>query len=308
MVVGGRTLVPLRFISESLGATVDYRAESRTVLISTTGQAGTPTGPPPPQPPSGQTIKGVITAVTPAQNPSDQPRISVESGSVAYRIGITLDTAITRVEVSTNVGGSVGVAALRPGDDAEVTVQNGVATRIRATYQMTSGKIDAIARAGRTLVLTDGRSIRYASTVLISINGQPAPGGVDALKVGQVVEMRLNPTSKEAWEIVILTQASQPPGPGQMKLVVREPKAGATVGNPVQVRGTTAPGSRVEIVVTWVLGLQVGRQAVTADAEGRFATNVPVNVISKGTAYLVNVVATHAQLGQEQTQFTVIIN
>ena len=59
MVVGGRTLVPLRFISESLGAAVDYRAESRTVLISTTGQAGPPASPPP-QPPSGQTIKGVI--------------------------------------------------------------------------------------------------------------------------------------------------------------------------------------------------------------------------------------------------------
>jgi len=308
MVVGGRTLVPLRFISESLGATVDYRAESRTVLISTTGQAGPPPSPPPQQPPSGQTIKGVIATVTPAQSPSDQPRISVESGNIAYRINITLDTAITRVEVTTNTGGSVGVAALRPGDDAEVTVRDGVATRIRATYQMTSGKIDAIAKAGRTLVLTDGRSTRYASNVLISINGQPASGGVDALKVGQVVEMRLNPTSKEAWEIVILTQASQPPAPGQMKLAVAEPKAGATVGNPIQVRGTTAPGSRVEVVVTWILGVQVGREVVTANEEGRFSTKVSVNVISRGTPYLITVVATHAQLGQEQAQFTVTIN
>ena len=306
MVLGGRTLVPLRFISESLGATVDYRAESRTVLISTTGQAGPPASPPP-QPPSGQTIKGVITTVTPAQSPSDQPRISVESGNIAYRINITLDTAITRVEVTTNTGGSVGVAALRPGDDAEVTVRDGVATRIRATYQMTSGKIDAIAKAGRTLVLTDGRSVRYASNVLISINGQPASGGVDALKVGQVVEMRLNPTSKEAWEIVILTQASQPVAPGQMKLAVAEPKAGATVGNPVQVRGTTAPGSRVEIVVSWFLGVQVGRQVVTANDDGKFNTKVPVTVISPGTPYLINIVATHPQLGQEQAQFTVII-
>src|SRR3990170_3282714 len=306
MVVGGRTLVPLRFISESLGAAVDYRAESRTMLISTTGQAGPPASPPP-QPPSGQTIKGVITTVMPAQSPSDQPRISVESGNIAYRINITLDTAMTRVEVTTNTGGSVGVAALRPGDDAEVTVRDGVATRIRATYQMTSGKIDAIAKAGRTLVLTDGRSVRYASNVLISINGQPASGGVDALKVGQVVEMRLNPTSKEAWEIIILTQASQPVAPGQMKLAVAEPKAGETVSNPVQVRGTTAPGSRVEIVVTWFLGVQVGRQVVTANDDGKFNTKVPVTVISPGTPYLINIVATHPQLGQEQVQFTVMI-
>jgi hypothetical protein len=305
MVIGGRTLVPLRFISEALGATVDYRADSRTVLISTPGQAGPPASPPPPP---GQTISGVITTVTPAQSPTAQPRISVESGSVAYRIGITLETSITRVEVTTNTGGSVGVAALRPGDDAQVTVQEGVATRVRATYRMTSGKIEAIARAGRTLVLTDGRTIRYASTVLVSINGQPASGGIDALNVGQVVEMRQNPTSGEAWEIVILTQASQPPAPGQMKLTVTDPKAGAAVANPVAVSGTTAPGSRVEIVVTWILGVQVGRQVVTADAQGKFTTNVPVNVISRGTPYLINVVATHAQLGQEQAQFTVVIN
>ncbi len=308
MVVRGRTLVPLRFISESLGAMVEYRAESRTVLISTTGQTGPPAGAPPQQPPSGQTIKGVITAVTPAQTSSDQPKITVESGNIAYRIGITLDTSITRVEVTTNTGGSVGVAALRPGDDAEVTVRNGVAARIRATYQMSSGKIDAIAKAGRTLVLTDGRSIRYASNVLISTNGQPASGGVDALKAGQVVEMRLNPTTKEAWEIIILTQASQPVAPGQMKLAVAEPRPGETVVNPVQVRGTTAPGSRVEIVVTWFLGLQVGREVVTANDEGKFNTKVRVNVISRGTPYLIDIVATHAQLGQEQVQFTVIIN
>lgn len=306
MVMGGRTLVPLRFISEALGATVDYRAESRTVLISTSGQAGPPASPPPQ--PSGQTITGVITNVTPAQSPSAQPRIAVASGSIAYRIRITLDTSITRVEVTTNTGGSVGVAALRPGDDAEVTVRDGVATRVRATYQMTSGKIDAVAKTGRTLVLTDGRSIRYASNVLVSINGQPAPGGVDALKAGQVVEMRQNPTSKEAWEIVILTQATQPPAPGLMKLAVANPRAGMSVGNPIEVSGTTAPGSRVEIDVTWILGVQVGRAVVTADAQGKFSVKVPVNVISRGTPYLINVVATHAQLGQEQAQFTVIIN
>ncbi|MGH2361418.1 MAG: copper amine oxidase N-terminal domain-containing protein [bacterium] len=38
MVVRSRTLVPLRFISESLGANVEWREEARTVLISSPGQ------------------------------------------------------------------------------------------------------------------------------------------------------------------------------------------------------------------------------------------------------------------------------
>jgi len=45
-IVGGRTLVPLRFISESLGASVNYDAGSRTVTITSAGA-----GPPPPAPP-----------------------------------------------------------------------------------------------------------------------------------------------------------------------------------------------------------------------------------------------------------------
>lgn len=49
-IVGGRTLVPLRFISESLGAQVDYNAGTRTVTITTAG-AGPPPPPPPPGPP-----------------------------------------------------------------------------------------------------------------------------------------------------------------------------------------------------------------------------------------------------------------
>ncbi len=302
MIVRGRTLVPLRFISESLGATVDYRAESRTVLIYT-GQAG------PPQPPSapGQTIRGIVTSVTLPRSTSEQPRIVVESGNLAYRVTVTVETAITRIELGTGLGGSVGVAALRPGDDAEVTLRDSVATRVRATYQMTSGKIDALARAGRTIILTDGRTIRYVPEVAVLLNGQPAQGGSDALRVGQVVEMRLNPTSKEAWEVNIISGAATVPPPEQMFLRISAPAPDETVSNPVAVRGTTVAGSRVEIVITWVMGLQVGRQVVTAGDHGQFSTRVPVSVVAQNSSYLITVTATNRDLGREQQQFTVVI-
>lgn len=53
--VGGRTMVPLRFVSESLGADVKWNGVMKTVVISSTGgQPGTPppisTNPPPTQP------------------------------------------------------------------------------------------------------------------------------------------------------------------------------------------------------------------------------------------------------------------
>lgn len=40
--VGGRTMVPLRFIGEALGAGVDWRASTRTVLITSAGQTPPP--------------------------------------------------------------------------------------------------------------------------------------------------------------------------------------------------------------------------------------------------------------------------
>ncbi len=311
MIIGGRTLVPLRFISESLGAAVEWRAESRTVLISSSGQAITPppaAQPPAAQPPATSTLKGVITSVVLAQTATEVPRVTIESGNIATTIRITTETAITRVETVSGAGGSVGVAALKPGDDAEVTLAGDVATRLRATYTMTVGKIEAIARASRTLVMTDGRAIKYVSNVIVLANGQPASGGVDALKATQVVELRLNPTSKEAWEINIITGASQVPTPTQMTLEVTAPKAGATVSNPIQVAGTTAPDARVDIVVTWFLGLQVGRQTVTANDNGRFGVRVPITVVSTNSPYLITVTATHPRLGQEQRQFTVLVS
>ena len=304
-ILRGRTLVPLRFISESLGASVDYRADSRTVVISTTGA---PIGQPPPPPAAGQTIKGVITDIRLAQQAGDQPRIVIESGNVAYTITITVDTAITRVNVSSNVGGSVGVAALRRGDDAEVTFTNNVATRIRATYMETIGRIDQIARSGRTIILTDGRTIRYVSNVLVTRNGQPAQGGADALQAGQVLDpLRLNPTSREAWEINIVSGAANVPPAGRMTLTINRPEPNATVSNPIDVRGRTAPGSRVVATVTFFLGFQVGSQAVTANSEGRFAMRVPVSLIAPNTPHMLTVTATNTDLGQEQQQFTVTV-
>ncbi|HEY3248086.1 MAG TPA: stalk domain-containing protein [bacterium] len=301
-IVSGRTLVPLRFISESLGAAVDYSAATRTVNITTAG--GGPPPPPPPPGPTTQTVKGVITAVVLAQTAQDFPTVTVESGNIAYRVRVTVDTAITRVESGSGAGGSVGVAALRPGDDAEVTFTNNVATRIRATYLTTTGKIEAVAKSGATLVLTDGRSIKWNPAVVVEINGKTAANGADALRVGQLVELRLNPTTREAWEINIVSGGTTT---GEMKLSVSQPKPGTTVGNPIRVTGETVGGAQVEIVITWFLGTQVGRKTIQASGGGRFDTNVPINVIAHNSQYLITVTATHPQSGQRQVQFTVTV-
>lgn len=302
MIIGGRTLVPLRFISESLGAAVQWQPATRTVLITSAGAQQPPAG----QPPQTSSIRGTITNVILAQSAQDVPRIVVQSGSLAYTVRINTDTAISRVDAASGQGGSVGVAALRPGDEVEVTLSGDVATRIRATTSETSGRIQALATASRTIVLADGRTVRYAPNLVVTSNGQVQSGGAAALRVGQVVELRLNPNTNEAWEANIITGATQVPG--QLTLAITQPTPGATVGSPFRVVGRTAAGARVEVNVSWFLGIPVGNVATTANTNGRFAVNVPVNIVAANTSYLVTVTATHPQLGQEQAQFNVIVS
>lgn len=306
MIIGGRTLVPLRFISESLGARVQWDAATRTVLIFS-GQAGQPpvTQPPPP-PPGTSTIRGIITNVVLAQNPQDQPRVTIESGNISTTIRVTAETAISRVETSSGIGGSVGAAALRRGDDAEVTVQGDVATRIRATWTETAGRIEGVATASRTIVLRDGRTVRYHPELAVLLNGTVQAGGVAVLRQGQWVQFRLTPSTKEAWEANIVSQATQTPG--QMPLDISQPQANATVGNPIRIIGRTAGNARVDIVVTWFLGVRAGSASVTAGSGGRFNVQVPVNIIVPNSPYLITVTATHPQLGQETRQFTVTVS
>lgn len=308
LIIRGRTLVPLRFISESLGAQVEWHPAARTVLINTGAGAGSP---PPASPPSSTpqttSLKGVITAVQSAQSAQDQPRVTIESGSLSTTIRVSTDTAITRVETASGTGGSVGVAALRVGDDAEVTLAGDVATRIRATYTATTGRIEAVAGVSRTLVLTDGRSIRYIPALAVLVNGQAQAGGAAQLRAGQIVELRLNPTTKEAWEANILSEAVRVPTPAQMSLTVTQPASGATIANPIRVAGMTAPNSRVDIVVTWFLGLRVGSATTTANAQGRFSMQVPITVTAPNSPHLLTVTATHPQFGTEQRQITVTV-
>ncbi|HMD02443.1 MAG TPA: copper amine oxidase N-terminal domain-containing protein, partial [Candidatus Baltobacteraceae bacterium] len=49
--IGGRVLVPLRFVSQALGATVNYDPNSATVYVTQAGNASQHVGNPPPPPP-----------------------------------------------------------------------------------------------------------------------------------------------------------------------------------------------------------------------------------------------------------------
>lgn len=86
--VGGRTMVPLRFVSEALGADVKWNGATKTVVIASTGGGITPPDAPPTTPPpsaDAPRIDRVVHNGTAPMNPGDSLEVIVygEPGGTA---------------------------------------------------------------------------------------------------------------------------------------------------------------------------------------------------------------------------------
>lgn len=141
MLVGGRTMVPLRFVSQTLGANVTWDANASTVAIAGDGaavppsQAYGPGGLPPSQSygPGATHVIGTIIAVRLPVDPRSPGLIVVSHDGTVSRYAVTSSTIITRIDRN-GAGGSAAIGALRAGDRVDIVVsQSNVARRIRAT-------------------------------------------------------------------------------------------------------------------------------------------------------------------------------
>jgi len=276
MAIQGRTMVPLRFVSEALGAMVEWDGTTRTVVITTRAAAPRPAPPGAAQP---SVIEGVVLAINVEQN-----RITVARDNVTYTITVTPDTAITRINVDTNAGGSVSLGELRRGDQVRVTVDaQSRAIAIRATYRVVSGRIEVL--TARLVVLEDGDTYRFAPAVDVRIDGRPAE--VSDLRPGMTVALRLNPQTKEVWGIEARRTAQPSPPPAPAQVVVSRfgvsPQEPLRAGETLTVTLVGTPGGRATFSIADTIrdvpmterqpGVYVGTYTVKP---GDNLTNVPV--------------------------------
>ncbi|MGH2426025.1 MAG: copper amine oxidase N-terminal domain-containing protein, partial [bacterium] len=249
MVVRGRTLVPLRFISEALGAQVDWDPGARIVYVSSgqTGQQPLPRSPQPPvvqppvtptPPPSASVIEGVVVRLDTQTSPQ---RIYVQRDNQIHTFIITPDTAINRVDVTTGAGGAVSIDQVRVGDFVRVTGDTqGRAILIRVQVREVAGRLDVL--AGRALVLADGRTFMLADNVRFTLDGRLV--GREMFRSGMDVTLRLNPQTNEVVEVAGhgVAQPPSPPAPAAVQITsfshnaARALRAGETVT--VTLRGT----------------------------------------------------------------------
>ncbi|HLW60678.1 MAG TPA: copper amine oxidase N-terminal domain-containing protein [bacterium] len=277
--IGGRAMVPLRFISESLGASVQWVDASQTILIGSAGASpplppqGEPSAVPPPPPAQNQTISGRLMAVSTGGN----PRIVVRSGGQDSTIAVLPDTSIFRYNAETHTGGSAPLGALRNGDQVTVIVNDqGQAMKITADYRVVAGgRIVGVNSQERTVTLANGRTFVVMDNSEITLNGQPADWG--ALQSGRSARFLVVAGTNQAYAVRVVNTTQNPPQ-SVIAPQIETPVPGAQVGNTFSVRGMAQPGALVVVKAQPKLLGQAAQAQTTADLAGRW--RVPMNLTS----------------------------
>ena len=262
--IAGRTMVPLRFVSEALGAGVQWVAERQTILISSAGRVpGATPAPAPTAPPAGQ-ITGRLMAVSTGQN----PQIVVRANGQDYTYAVTPGTAIYRYNADNNAGGSAALGALRSGDRVVVDVNGNQATKITATYRLSpAGRIAHVTPGNRTVTLANGTTYAVLPDAQITLNGQASDFG--ALQNGRAARFYVIQGTNQAYQVEVTTPSTAAPVPTALTApTITSPGNGTTVGTSVTVQGQAQAGALVVVTAQPRLLGQAVRAQTTAGANG----------------------------------------
>ncbi len=269
--IGGRTMVPLRFISESLGANVQWVEARQTILIGSTGA-----NPPPPAPSPGHTISGRLLSVS----SGDHPQIVVRSDGQDYTIPVLPETAIFRYNAQGNTGGSAPLGSLQRGDQVSVDVNGqNQAVKITALYRVgASGRIATVNGRNRTVTLTNGQTFVVLNDARITLNGQGAD--FSAFQNGRNARFLIIEGTNEAYEVNVADTSAQNPTVTVVSApTIAVPGNGATVGNAFSVEGSANAGAIVVVrAQPRLLGNTIQQQTV-ANKAGRWRVDMNVSSI-----------------------------
>jgi len=230
--INGTTLVPLRFISQSLGASVAWDPVLSTVTIKTIDPhlAALPVVP------GNTTINGEVTGLYTNTTPT---QLTVRVGGKNTTVPLSASTIILR-SMDNEAATEVPLSQIEPGD--QVSVQrgdHGVATVVTATFGQVKGSLVSIghlANGNAALTLDSGRVIELAADAPITFGGRVV--ALSDIKPYETVVVRTNPANSLGYGVAVSTAANpNPTPPGNAPAA--DPNAGILSGNVSTVEVTS---------------------------------------------------------------------
>ena len=205
--INGTTLVPLRFISQSLGASVSWDPVLSLVTIKTVDQhlASLPVAP------GNGTLNGEVTGLYTNTTPT---RLTVRVGGENTTVPLNDSTIILR-SVDRQAAMEVPLSDIKPGDQVRVQRgDDGVATVITATFGQVKGTIVSIGRmagGNAALTLDSGRVIELAPDAPITFDGRTL--ALSDIKPYETVVVRTNPANNLGYGVAVSTASNPNPTP-----------------------------------------------------------------------------------------------
>lgn len=284
--VAGTTLVPLRFVSEALGAQVKWEANIRTVRIATDAMMADNL---PTNGGGGMAVTGTITGIFPETN-----TVTVRvAGGQNTQIPLAPDAVVLVRGAQNSAATTTSLSALRAGD--QITVrrdEGGRGTILEARYGERRGEVKSVQQVPSTgnylVTLTNGATVEMAGDAPVEMAGRRA--AITDIKPGEKVVIRVNPQTRLGTGLAVATGGQIDPTPPSAVEVSslthsaanRALRSGETVT--VTLRGT--PGAQASFSVP---GLPNGaNRPMNETAPGVYTGTftVPGNLNLKGATLL----------------------
>jgi hypothetical protein len=276
--IKGTAYVPLRFLSQSLGADASYDASAARVEV-VSGFVGKNQGPNQAGQHGQTTVIGAVAAIDKNSAP---PSITVVQAGIARTIAVTSKAAVYIEDTTIHSQVKADLNDIRVGDALRaVLASDGSVVEVHAFFRSTTGTVAASSPA--SFVLQNGRVITPDRDTEITINA--APAAIGDIKVADVVTVRSNPETGKLRQIIVTRSGVQTTAPTAVSVstfttsLTRPLKA----GDSFSVTMTGTPGGKASFdIADLVQGVPMsestaGTYAGTFRIPDRFnVTEVPI--------------------------------
>ena len=335
-IIGATTYVPLRFVAQSLGATVGYDAGTQVVSINMAGLGPVrPPYPPPPPAPGGmlhlrsqapapdQRVANrfvVVSASFSRQVRAGSVRVWLDGNDITTRSGVSATGFSYRPPAPLGFGSHTvrasgsDVAGLRfdrgwsftvfnsgpPPGLVQLRAQQPVpGMKVSNRFATISAEFTAPVNAGSVRVWLDGNDITSRCGVSATAFSYKPPAPLDfGSHTVRVTGHAGGATFDRSWAFSVIRS-----GPPQMYLTINQPGANQTVGPTFVVQGNTVANASVQVTVGPATS-PVGQfaRSTTAGSAGNFKVNVSITPLPGQQAITVKITATDPATNQSTQQ------